>query len=87
MRLWYRFNQALATVVLCAVYKVRAYGRENIPSQGPVLLVSNHQSYLDPMLVGIPVPREVDYTPRESLFRNRLFGCFIQILCQSHISQ
>ena len=34
-------------------YRFRAWGMHNIPKTGPVLLVSNHQSFLDPILVGV----------------------------------
>ena len=37
--------------------------------KGPVVLASNHASYLDPFLVGAGVRREINYLARESLFR------------------
>lgn len=45
------------------------YGAENVPLTGPVILASNHASFLDPPLVGSSLPREVNYLGRESLFR------------------
>ena len=33
-------------------YKIRIAGSENIPAHGPVLLVSNHVSFVDPFLIG-----------------------------------
>jgi 1-acyl-sn-glycerol-3-phosphate acyltransferase len=35
---------------------------------GPVLLVANHQSHLDPVLVGIACPRRLKYLARRGLF-------------------
>ena len=61
----------------CSVYRVRYYGRENIPATGGVLVVSNHQSHLDPPLVGIGCPRQMNYVARETLFRFAPFGWFI----------
>jgi 1-acyl-sn-glycerol-3-phosphate acyltransferase len=57
---------------------VRSYGRENIPRKGPFVLISNHQSYLDPMLCGCPIKRRVSFLARESLFRHWLFGRMIR---------
>lgn len=37
--------------MLC--YRVRWWGSHHVPDRGTVLLVSNHQSYLDPILVGL----------------------------------
>ena len=44
-------------------------GRENIPTEGSVLLVSNHQSYLDPLFVSLGCHRHVHYMAKEELFR------------------
>ena len=41
-------------------FRFRSTGREHVPPTGPVLLVSNHQSYLDPVLVGVACPRSCD---------------------------
>ena len=43
-------------------------GRRHVPLSGPVLLVSNHQSHLDPVLVGIACPRRLKYLARHDLF-------------------
>jgi 1-acyl-sn-glycerol-3-phosphate acyltransferase len=56
---------------------VRSYGRDNIPKTGPFVLISNHQSYLDPMLCGIPLKRRVNFLARETLFHHWLFGRMI----------
>ena len=41
----------------------------NVPASGPVILASNHASFLDPPLVGAAANREINYLARESLFR------------------
>ena len=43
-------------------------GKEHVPAAGPVLLVSNHQSHLDPVLVGVACPRQIKALARRSLF-------------------
>jgi 1-acyl-sn-glycerol-3-phosphate acyltransferase len=48
--------------------RFRSTGREHVPATGPVLLVSNHQSYLDPVLVGVACPRQLRSLARHSLF-------------------
>jgi 1-acyl-sn-glycerol-3-phosphate acyltransferase len=42
-----------------------------------VLLLINHQSFLDPMLVGIPISRPVSYLARDSLFRVFFVGWWL----------
>ena len=46
------------------------YGRENVPPTGPVLLVCNHQSNLDPMLIGVALNRTLSYIAKSELFQN-----------------
>ena len=52
----------------------RVYHPERVPLAGPVILASNHASFLDPPLVGSGVRRPINYLARETLFRNPLSG-------------
>jgi 1-acyl-sn-glycerol-3-phosphate acyltransferase len=55
--------------VLCKVwFRYRWTGRSNVPMVGPALLVSNHQSHLDPVLVGVASPRQLRSLARQTLF-------------------
>lgn len=44
-------------------------GREHLISEGPVLVASNHQSYLDPPLIGNLYDTEMVYLARKTLFK------------------
>ena len=48
------------------------------PASGPVILASNHASFLDPPLVGAPLGREVNFLARESLFRFPAVGALLR---------
>jgi len=50
---------------------------DNIPKTGAFVLISNHQSYLDPMLCGGLIQRRVSFLARESLFKHWFFGWLI----------
>ena len=65
---WYRLVQCLVAVLLSAFYGLRATGRKNLPRTGPALLISNHLSYLDVFLLGILLPRPLNYVARSTLF-------------------
>jgi 1-acyl-sn-glycerol-3-phosphate acyltransferase len=52
-------------------------GWENVPA-GACLFASNHQSMVDPPLLGSCLPREISYIARRSLFYNPLFGAIIR---------
>ena len=56
-----------------SVFGMRVIGREKIVSEGPVLVASNHQSFLDPPLIGNLYRTEMWYLARKTLFRG-FFG-------------
>ncbi|WP_217913009.1 lysophospholipid acyltransferase family protein [Miltoncostaea marina] len=52
------------------LHRVRTVGHGNIPSDGPVLIVSNHISQVDPLVLGIAArPRRTHYMAKAELFR------------------
>jgi 1-acyl-sn-glycerol-3-phosphate acyltransferase len=65
---WYRFIQYVVATLFAAVWSWRATGRENLPRRGGVLLVSNHLSFLDVFVLGMPLPRPLNYVARSTLF-------------------
>jgi len=73
----YRFCRLLLQYIAVLLFKVRYFGTRNVPRTGPVLLVSNHQSFMDPPLVGISLKRICSFMARDSLFTNRWFGWLI----------
>lgn len=58
--------------------RYRARGVEKIPQQGGGLFLMNHQSFLDPLLVGLPLSRPVSYLARDSLFRIPVVGWILR---------
>jgi 1-acyl-sn-glycerol-3-phosphate acyltransferase len=58
-------------------FRLRVIGKENVPRSGPVIVASNHVSYLDPILVGVSLPRRLNYLAKEEIFKNRFFSWFL----------
>ena len=48
----YAILKPIAVVLMRLLFRLEAVGREHVPATGPVLIVSNHVSVLDPPLVG-----------------------------------
>jgi 1-acyl-sn-glycerol-3-phosphate acyltransferase len=67
----------LCRIVCVALFGVRVRGQQRFPRQGGVLLVSNHQSHLDPVLAGISCGRRMSSLARDTLFRIPVMGKFI----------
>lgn len=54
-----------------AIYApITVVGIENIPKRGPVVIVSNHTSYLDPLVIGATCPRKVAFVAKKELWGN-----------------
>jgi len=63
---------------LCAFWmRYRARGFDRLPPGGALLLI-NHQSFLDPLLVGLPLRRPVSYLARDNLFRVPVIGWILR---------
>lgn len=77
----YSIGKVLFTIYFRLFYRIKVKGRENIPSEGPVLLCANHPTALDMFLIGVFVPkRKVHYMAKAELFRNRFLGWIIRCL-------
>ena len=49
-------------------FRLSRIGREHIPAEGPVILASNHRSFLDPFIIATIVRRPLYYVAKEELF-------------------
>lgn len=67
----YRFFHSLAILLARSFYGYRVHGKENIRIPGAALLVSNHISFLDPIMIGIAFREPIYYLARKSLYRRR----------------
>jgi 1-acyl-sn-glycerol-3-phosphate acyltransferase len=61
---WRVFRALFATY-----FRWRCFNPERVPLSGPVILASNHASFIDPPLVGAALPRALSYLARDTLFR------------------
>jgi len=69
---WPRFARWLCKIFCLTFFKLHPEGRENVPDHDPLVLVCNHQSFLDPVFCGIFVKRPLYYLARDTLFRGLL---------------
>ncbi|MCG7312039.1 MULTISPECIES: lysophospholipid acyltransferase family protein [Priestia] len=65
---FYTFARSVVRGILKPVYRYEVIGTENIPSEGGVLLCSNHIDNLDPPTVGITCPRPISFMAKAELF-------------------
>jgi 1-acyl-sn-glycerol-3-phosphate acyltransferase len=79
-RLWYEGTYWLAYAAGTLGLSLRTEGARHMPRRGPALLVANHQSFLDPVLVGLAARRPLRFLARQTLFRHRALAWLIRSL-------
>ena len=73
----FRFLHGLGRLLLVPLFRlgfrVELRGRERVPREGGLLVVSNHISLLDPPVLGVFLPRRPDFMAMRELFDHWLF--------------
>lgn len=76
---WFYYAGRLITwVLLVSFTRWRVKGKENIPRNGPLLVVANHINNADPPLLAVSINRKTVFMAKEELFRSRFVAYFIR---------
>ncbi len=71
--LLYSISRVIVGMLLLLV-RCQIRGRDNVPSQGALIVVANHLNFVDPPLVGSILSRRAVFMAKEELFRSRIVG-------------
>lgn len=64
---YHHFRRAM--MGLCRIlFGLTIHGAEKVPSEGPLIVASNHRHYADPVLVCVAVPRRLQWMAKKQLF-------------------
>lgn len=74
----YWLARAALWVFTHLVCRYHVNGRENVPMNGPLLIVVNHLSWYDPLLLGVVLPRRIWFFTKVEIFRWPIVG----LLCR-----
>lgn len=69
--------RSLFRVVTTMAFDLRVWGTDYIPAKGGAIVVSNHQSNLDPILLAVRVRRPMSFFAKAELFRKPWFARII----------
>jgi 1-acyl-sn-glycerol-3-phosphate acyltransferase len=83
----HRFAYLVCAAGMPVLFSLRIEGGQHIPRTGPALLIANHQSFLDPILLGLCTSRPLRYLARRTLFKNPFFSWLIRALRAVPIDQ
>lgn len=70
----------ILSAVINRVYRIRIVGQENIPLKGPALLVSNHISFVDPLILGLSTQRFIRFIMLRSYYDIRILQWFFRMM-------
>jgi 1-acyl-sn-glycerol-3-phosphate acyltransferase len=76
----WKMAQLLVRIFTTVAFDLKVYGLRNVPRHGGVLVVTNHQSLLDPLLLGVRHHRGMSYMAKSELFKNKAFAWLIRKL-------
>jgi 1-acyl-sn-glycerol-3-phosphate acyltransferase len=79
-RAWQAWLKLVCRVLAAAILRIRVEGRELVPAEGGGLVLSNHQSNLDPVLIGLSCERRLNYVARTTLFDSFMFRLMVAAL-------
>jgi len=74
---FYYVSRLVVRMLLLLLTRWQIKGRENIPSQGALLIVANHLHLVDPPLLVVSLSRKVRLMAKKELFHSRLIGYFM----------
>lgn len=78
--LFYRFVRIASRLIVILLFDFRTVGREHLHGLKGAMILSTHQSMLDPVLVGICFNGRLNYIARKTLFHSRWVAFIINVL-------
>jgi len=68
----------LAWMLIHSVYRLEKRGLENIPEKGPAVLICNHVSFVDPMVILAASPRPIRFVMDHRIFATPVLSFFFR---------
>lgn len=76
--MFYKICRLLFIMILKIISRYQVSGCQNLPESGPALVVSNHLSNWDPLIIGVALPRQINFVAKEVLFKIPLVGLLLR---------
>jgi len=76
--LLYTIAKCICWIIFKLIFRLKVTGQENIPQNGPFIIVANHSSLLDPIILGISVRPKVIFVAAAYLFKIGWLGYMLR---------
>ncbi len=67
--MWYWVFRAIFAIVFKTLFKLKVEGLKNLPKKTNFIIIANHSSFLDPLLIMVAVPRKIYCIASRYLYR------------------
>lgn len=65
---------------ICKIlFRVNVHGLENVPKENRLLIIANHESFIDGLLLGLFLPKKATFVIHTSVLKNRFFKLFLSL--------
>lgn len=61
------------------IFRVKVHGLEHVPDHNRLLIVANHESFLDGLLLGLFLPKRATFVVHTGVLKNRIFRQFLRL--------
>ncbi|MDP2712112.1 MAG: 1-acyl-sn-glycerol-3-phosphate acyltransferase [Solirubrobacteraceae bacterium] len=61
-------------------FRMKRVGMEHVPADGPLIIASNHRSFMDPFVIGMLLRRPTYFVAKTELFHNRFVAWLLSSL-------
>ncbi|MBE3126920.1 MAG: 1-acyl-sn-glycerol-3-phosphate acyltransferase [Candidatus Atribacteria bacterium] len=74
----YNITKCICWIIFKLLFRLKVTGQENIPQDGPFIIVANHSSLLDPVILGVSVRPKVIFVAAAYLFKIGWLGYMLR---------
>jgi len=76
--LLYNIAKCICWIIFKLIFRLKVTGQEDIPEDGPFIIVANHSSLLDPVILGVSVRPKVIFVAAAYLFKIGWLGYMLR---------
>ncbi|MFC2091809.1 lysophospholipid acyltransferase family protein [Elusimicrobiota bacterium] len=87
LEIFYFSHRPILKIIFFLLYRLKTAGVKDIPKRGPLIIVMNHQSYLDPPILAAMCPRQVHYMVHEEVYNVPVLHTWIKLMGSFPVAQ
>jgi len=78
--MWYRLFRIFFTVVLRVCFKFEVDGAANLPQKTNFIVVANHSSWMDPVVIGVAISKRINFIAMRDLYKIGWLKWFVKLM-------